>query len=156
MSDICAKRVMLAAPRSGSGKTTVTCALIKALKDRGLDPVSFKCGPDYIDPMFHKKVLGIEGRNLDTFFAGAEGIRNALSECRKQYAVIEGVMGVYDGTKADGIEGSSYEVAKETGTPILLVVDASGMGRTILSLIKGLLYDDSEQLIKGIILNQIS
>ena len=149
-------RIMIAAPRSRSGKTTITCALLQALKERGLDPVSFKCGPDYIDPMFHEKVLGIEGRNLDTFFAGKEGVQNIAAGCSDRYAVIEGVMGLFDGLTPEGIWGSSYEVATILKSPIILVVDASGVGRTVISLIKGMLLDDTEHLIKGVILNNMT
>ena len=141
MNDI--KRVMIAAPSSGSGKTTLTCALLEVLKKRGPDPASFKCGPDYIDPLFHKKVLGIESRNI-------------VSGCSRQYAVIEGVMGLYDGIRPDSTEGSAYEIACETASPVILVMDASKTGRTVISLIKGILVDDTEHLIKGIILNKIS
>ncbi len=156
MSKIDCKRVMLAAPRSGSGKTTITCALLQALTDRGLDPAGFKCGPDYIDPMFHKGVLGIESRNLDTFFAGVEGIRHILSDCQKNYAVIEGVMGLYDGMDVASLAGSGYEIAALSDTPIILIVDASGIGRSVISLIRGMLADDTEGLIRGLILNRIS
>ena len=156
MGDLSLKRVMLAAPRSGSGKTTVTCALLKALKKRGLDPVSFKCGPDYIDPLFHRKVLGIDGRNLDTFFSGKGGVRSILSACGDRYAVIEGVMGLYDGMSAGGLRGSGYEIAAAADIPIVLVMDASGIGRTVISLIKGMLLDDTERLIRGVLLNRIS
>ncbi|MBO4809100.1 MAG: cobyrinate a,c-diamide synthase [Lachnospiraceae bacterium] len=149
-------RVMLAAPKSGSGKTLITCALLEALKRRGLDPVSFKCGPDYIDPMFHKKVLGIDNKNLDTYFAGAEGVKNILSKYEGRNVVIEGVMGLYDGLNVENLEGSSYEIASITGTPIVLIVDASSAGRTVISTIKGILLDDRHGLIKGIILNKIS
>ncbi len=150
------KRVMITAPCSGSGKTLVTCGLLELLKSRGLEPVSFKCGPDYIDPMFHRKVLGIESRNLDTFFAGADGIRSAVAACEDRYAVIEGVMGLYDGTGPESTEGSAYEIASLLDAPIILVVDASGVGRTVISSVKGLLLDDERHLIKGIILNRIS
>ncbi|MBQ7581550.1 MAG: cobyrinate a,c-diamide synthase [Lachnospiraceae bacterium] len=156
MSNISTKRIMLAAPRSGSGKTTMTCALLKALQDRGLAPVSFKCGPDYIDPLFHGKVLGIESRNLDTYFSGPEGVCEILSACESEYAVIEGVMGLYDGLSANGTKGSAYEIAELTRTPIVLIVDASSVGRTVLSLIKGVLLDDEAHLIRGVILNKIS
>ncbi|MBO4375351.1 MAG: cobyrinate a,c-diamide synthase [Lachnospiraceae bacterium] len=148
-------RIMIAAPKSGSGKTTVTCALLEALKNRGLAPVSFKCGPDYIDPLFHKKVLGVEGRNLDIFFSGEAGVRKAVSACSR-YAVAEGVMGIYDGMRAASVHGSCYEIASVTDTPIVLTVDASGIGRTVISIIKGILADDTNRLIKGIILNRIS
>ncbi|MCR4738801.1 MAG: cobyrinate a,c-diamide synthase [Lachnospiraceae bacterium] len=156
MSEQYAKRIMIAAPRSGSGKTTVTCALLETLKRRGLDPVSFKCGPDYIDPLFHNKVLGIESRNLDTFFAGREGIKKILSGYEDRYTVIEGVMGIYDGMAASVTEGSCYEISAITKTPVILVADASGVGRTLISLLKGILIDDTCNLIKGIILNRIS
>ncbi len=156
MDSIRAKRVMIAAPKSGSGKTLITCALLEALKNKGLAPVSFKCGPDYIDPMFHKKVLGVDSRNLDTYFAGCEGVKSIISGCGDRYAVIEGVMGIYDGISADGIKGSCYEIAETSKTPVILAVDASKAGRTVISMIKGILLDDSAHLIKGIILNRIS
>ncbi len=146
----------MAAPSSQSGKTTITCALLELLKEKGLGPVSFKCGPDYIDPMFHKKVLGIDSRNLDTFFVGTTGIRRLMEDCRDGYAVIEGVMGLYDGIGADSMKGSGYEVANALKAPIILVVDASGVGRTVISIIKGMLLDDEHHLIKGIILNKMS
>ncbi|MBR6315644.1 MAG: cobyrinic acid a,c-diamide synthase, partial [Lachnospiraceae bacterium] len=149
-------RIMLAAPGSGSGKTTVTCALLKVLKDRGMDVAGFKCGPDYIDPLFHKKILGVESRNLDTFFAGEEGVRKILSACSAGVAVIEGVMGLYDGLSVSETKGSAYEIADLTDTPIILVVDASGIGRTVISLIKGMLLDDTKKLIRGVILNRIT
>jgi cobyrinic acid a,c-diamide synthase len=156
MSVINAKRIMIAAAGSHSGKTTITCALLKALSEKGYRPVSFKCGPDYIDPLFHKKVLGVDSRNLDTFLAGREGIKEVFSRCGDGFAVIEGVMGIFDGNSPESTEGSCYEVAQILDTPIVLVVDASGMGRTVISLIKGILSDDRHQLIKGIILNKIS
>lgn len=156
MSDIISKRIMIAAPRSGSGKTTITCALLEALKDRGCSPISFKVGPDYIDPMFHKKILGIDSRNLDIYFSESDGIRDVMSEVGDSFAVIEGVMGLYDGANVDGTYGSSYEVAAVVQAPIVLVIDASGVGRTIISLIKGMILDDINYLIKGIILNKIN
>ncbi|WP_029231678.1 cobyrinate a,c-diamide synthase [Butyrivibrio sp. VCB2006] len=150
------RSVLIAAPGSDSGKTTITCALLQALKDRGLDTVSFKCGPDYIDPLFHKRVLGVDSRNLDTFFAGKEGVWNTAAKLGNRYAVIEGVMGLYDGRSTDGIDGSGYEIAETLNAPIVLIVNASGTGRTIISIIKGMLLDDTEHLIKGVILNKIS
>ena len=159
-------RVMIAAASSGSGKTVITCALLKILKDRGLDPVSFKCGPDYIDPMFHRTVLGIDSHNLDTFLAGEDGVLEVFSEAvsernettsdKSKTAVIEGVMGIYDGMSPGSLEGSSYEIARITQTPIILVVNAQGVGRTVISVIKGILADDDSRLIKGIILNRMS
>ncbi len=156
MGVVKAKRIMIAAPKSGSGKTTITCAVLETFVKRGLDPVAYKCGPDYIDPLFHERVLGVQSRNLDTYFAGCGGVRDIIAGCDDGYAVIEGVMGVFDGVRVSGIEGSCYEIAKETATPMVLVVDASGVGRTIISIVKGILTDDKDRLIKGVILNRIS
>ncbi len=156
MAETAVKQIMIASPSSSSGKTTVTCALLQALADRGLDLVAFKCGPDYIDPLFHQKVIGIESRNLDAYFAGKEGIQKIMSSYGGRYAVIEGVMGIYDGATPEGIEGSCYEIAAALCTPIILVVDASATSRTVISVIKGILLDDTDRLIKGIILNKMS
>ena len=152
------RRVMIAAPKSGSGKTTITCALLQALKNRGQQVVSYKCGPDYIDPMFHKKIIGVPSRNLDTFFTSEEDTRKLLLQDRREedFAVLEGVMGLYDGLGGIKEEGSSYHLAKVTKTPIILVVDTKGMGRSVVSLIAGFLSYDTEHLIKGVILNRMS
>ncbi|MCF2642818.1 MAG: cobyrinate a,c-diamide synthase [Lachnospiraceae bacterium] len=152
------KRIMIAAPKSGSGKTTITCALLKALKDSGESVVSYKCGPDYIDPMFHQKVIGIPSKNLDTFFTGAEETKRLFLKNRteNEFAVLEGVMGLYDGLGGILEEGSSYHLAKVTKTPVILVIDAKGMGRSIISLIAGFLAYDKEHLIKGVIFNRMS
>lgn len=152
------KRVMLAAPKSGSGKTIVTCALLQALKERGLNAVSFKCGPDYIDPMFHERILKIPSKNLDTFFTDEEKTKTlfADSAAERDIAVIEGVMGLYDGLGGIREEGSSYHLAKVTKTPIILIVDAKGMGRSVIPVIAGFLAYDREHLIQGVLLNRVS
>lgn len=150
------KRILLAAPKSGSGKTMITCGLLNLFKEKGFDVTSFKCGPDYIDPMFHKKVLGIYGGNLDTFFCSHERVKEILFSCDHELAFIEGVMGVYDGIGGLSVEGSCYDIAKATDTPIILVVDGKGAGRSIISMIKGILLDDTDHLIKGIILNRVT
>ncbi len=149
-------RVMIAAPKSGSGKTLITCGILEALKRRGTDVRSYKCGPDYIDPMFHRSVLGIPGGNLDTFFSTEEEIRQTLACCGSETAVIEGVMGIYDGVTGVQGKGSCYDVASASSTPVILVIDVKGMGQTMLSVIKGILLDDRHGLIKGIVLNRIS
>ena len=125
-------RVMIAAPKSGSGKTVVTCALLQVLKDSGWKTASYKCGPDYIDPMFHEKIIGIPAKNLDTFFTDEERTRELFQDSAKtkDFAVFEGVMGLYDGLGGVREEGSSYHLAEVTKTPIVLVVDAKGMGRS--------------------------
>ncbi len=149
-------RLLIAGMTSGSGKTTLTCAFLRCLQKRGLDLKSYKCGPDYIDPMFHKKAFGIESRNLDIFFMGEENVRKSLLKAEGGYAVIEGVMGLYDGNDVTSVSGSCYEIATVTSSPIVLVVNAGKVGRTIISMIKGVTHDDDKNLIKGIILNNIS
>ena len=147
---------MIAGMTSGSGKTTLTCAFLRCLLKRGFDLRSYKCGPDYIDPMFHKKAFGIESRNLDIFFMGEKNIKRSVAKAEGGYAVIEGVMGLYDGNDVSSTAGSCYEVACISSSPIVLVVNAAKVGRTIISMIKGVLEDDEKRLIKGIILNNIT
>lgn len=149
---------MIAAPKSGSGKTMITCALLQLLKDSGKNVLSYKCGPDYIDPMFHKKVLGVPSKNLDTFFTDEKTTVQLFLDERADgdFAVLEGVMGLYDGLGGIYEQGSSYHLAKVTQTPIILVVDAKGMGKSVLALIAGFLQYDTQHLIKGVLLNRMS
>ena len=160
-------RLMLAAPSSGSGKTMVTCGLLRLLQRKNLRPAAFKCGPDYIDPMFHRQVLGIPSRNLDTFFSPAdspvsgntakETMARACRRCGADITVIEGVMGYYDGTGVSGTEASSCELARQTETPVVLVVNARGMSRSIVPMLKGFAdYEKENPGIRGVILNRIS
>lgn len=151
--------VLIAATKSGSGKTTITCALLQALKERGIRTRAFKCGPDYIDPMFHKQIIGVPSRNLDTFFSGPEQIRelyqmNSKETDRAEISVIEGVMGLYDGLGGIREEGSAYHLAEVLDIPIVLVLDAHGMGRSMIPLLFGFLKYDKSHLIRGIILNR--
>ncbi len=152
------RRIMIAAPKSGSGKTTITCGLLQIFKENGEGISSCKCGPDYIDPMFHRQVLGVPSRNLDTFFTGEDGTRKLFLKERREgeLVVMEGVMGLYDGLGGIREEGSSYHLAKVTQTPIILVVDAKGMGRSVISLIAGFLAYDKAHLIRGVIFNRMS
>lgn len=152
------KRIMIAAPKSGSGKTTITCAMLQTLKNMGQQVISYKCGPDYIDPMFHEKIIKVPAKNLDTFFTDEEHTISLFLNNRteEEFAVLEGVMGLFDGLGGINEEGSSYHLAKVTKTPIILVVDAKGMGRSILPLLAGFLAYDKEQLIQGVILNRMS
>ncbi|MCR5212790.1 MAG: cobyrinate a,c-diamide synthase [Eubacterium sp.] len=148
---------MIAATASGCGKTTITCGILEAFKRRGLSAASFKCGPDYIDPMFHKEVLGIPSKNLDLFFTEAEETRNLFTlDNNSQISLVEGVMGLYDGISPTTNEASSYNLASVLDIPIILVLDAKGMGRSMLAVIRGFLDMDVEKRIKGIILNRIS
>ena len=152
------RRVMIAAPKSGSGKTGITCALLKSLKNKGIKTVSFKCGPDYIDPMFHKNALGIPSYNLDTFFTGETATRSLFARNASgfDFAVFEGVMGLFDGVGGVRADGSSYNLAEVTKTPIILVIDAKGMGRSVIPEILGFKLYDKKDLIKGVILNRTS
>lgn len=152
--------VLIAATKSGSGKTTITCALLQALKERGIRTRAFKCGPDYIDPMFHKQIIGVPSRNLDTFFSGPEQIRELYqmnskeTDDRAEISVIEGVMGLYDGLGGIREEGSAYHLAEVLDIPIVLVLDAHGMGRSMIPLLFGFLKYDKSHLIRGVILNR--
>lgn len=151
-------RIMIAAPGSGSGKTMMTCAILKALKESGYYPVSSKCGPDYIDPMFHEAVLGIPSNNLDLYFCGDEMTRSLLSDhaADADIAVLEGVMGYYDGRSMDSSKGSSYETAKVTQTPVLLVARCRGMALSLAAVLKGIIEFKKDSNIAGILLNGVS
>ena len=150
-------RFMIAAPSSGTGKTTVTLALLSALKARGKTPVSFKCGPDYIDPMFHRAVLGIPSYNLDLFFTPADIVRGLLNEHAAGHgaAVIEGVMGYYDGSGTT-TKDSSFEIAAVTKTPVVLVVSAHGASLSLAAVIKGFKAFRPDSMIAAVILNECS
>lgn len=148
---------LIAATGSGCGKTTITCALLSTIKNRNVTLKAFKCGPDYIDPMFHKTVLGVESQNLDLFFSADEELERIFyDENSADVSVVEGVMGLYDGISPSSNEGSSYELACKLDIPIFLVVNAHGMGRSIIAVIRGFLEMDTEQKIRAVILNQIS
>ncbi len=151
------KGFVIAAPKSGSGKTLITCALLKALKKRGRGVTAFKCGPDFIDPLFHKRVLGIPSKNLDTFFTDKEVTRALFADgaSKGDIAVGEGVMGLYDGMGGTEDEGSTYDLARTLGLSIVLIIEAKGLSRSILPIVKGFLDYDTDKLIKGIILNRV-
>ncbi|MDO4476234.1 MAG: cobyrinate a,c-diamide synthase [Lachnospiraceae bacterium] len=149
-------RILLAAPRSGSGKTLITTALIRAMQRRGLRVSAFKTGPDYIDPMFHRQVLKVPSDNLDLFFAGEEGVRDIFARnASDELSVIEGVMGLYDGMGGIREEGSAYHLACALKAPVLLIVDARGMARSVLAEIAGFLSMDHEHRIAGILCNRL-
>ena len=158
MSEQQTARILIAAPKSGSGKTTVTCGIIAALKKRGLCVTSFKCGPDYIDPMFHRQVLGVRTGNLDTFFTEDAVTRELLRQGSKgmDIAVIEGVMGFYDGLGGVSSEGSACHLAQVTKTPVLLVVDAKGASVSLAAQIRGLIDYPGGDQIRAVLLNRAS
>ena len=151
-------RLLLCAPSSGSGKTTVTCALLQALRDRGLRPAAFKSGPDYIDPMFHSRVLDTRSRNLDLFLMGRDGVLSALARAEEEGcapAVLEGAMGYYDGI-AMTHRASAYDLARTTATPAVLVVDARGQALSAAAVAAGMLRFRTDSGIRGVIFNRIS
>ena len=133
-------RILFAAPKSGCGKTMITCGAIELLKRRGLNVSSFKCGPDYIDPMFHRRVFDIDSGNLDTYFTDEETTRYLLHRKAKEtdITVIEGVMGYYDGLGGVSVNASTYEVARITKTPVILIVDGKGASVTLAAVVKGI------------------
>ena len=132
------KSIMIAAMHSGAGKTVTTCALLSALRQRGQRVQAFKCGPDYIDPMFHEHVLGVPSRNLDLFLQGETGVRRTISRADADIAVIEGAMGFYDGL-SNTTEASAWELARLTETPVVLTVSPKGGDLTLAAQIKGLM-----------------
>ena len=150
-------RILLAAGASGSGKTLITCGLLQALVNRKMKVASFKCGPDYIDPMFHSRVIGTKSRNLDTFFTDAETTRYLLgknaADC--DIAVMEGVMGYYDGA-GFSTKGSSFEIAQITDTPVILIVNCRGISNSVGAVLKGFTTFQENSQIRGVIFNQMS
>ena len=125
--------------------------------DSGKSVAAFKCGPDYIDPLFHERVLGVPSKNLDLYFTDEKTTRGLfLAENESQISVVEGVMGLYDGLGGIEERASAYHLAKVLQTPIILVIDVHGMGRSVLAEVKGFLAMDTGHLIQGLILNRCS
>ena len=151
-------RLLLAAPRSGSGKTVVTCALLRAMQRRGLNPCAFKCGPDYIDPTFHRAVLGVESRNLDLFLGDEACVRRiAARGCQGHgAAVIEGVMGYYDGVGGTSDRASAWHVADTLDAAAVLVVRARGASLSLAAEIRGFCAFRENSHIVGVLLNECS
>ena len=149
-------RVVMAGTNSGCGKTTVTCAVLQALADRDIRAGAFKCGPDYIDPMFHRRIIGADSTNLDSFFFRENTLKYLLSKygAGRSVSVIEGVMGFYDGLGLTSAAGSTYDVARITESPVVLVVGARGGSLSILAVIQGFLDFVPDSNIRGVILNQ--
>lgn len=151
-----ARALVVAAPASGSGKTTVATGLMAALARRGTAVAPFKIGPDYIDPGYHTLAAGRPGRNLDPVLVGEQRIgplvRHGAAGC--EVAVIEGVMGLFDGRVADGY-GSTAQVAAMVGAPVVLVVDCRGQSRSVAALLHGFRSFDPTTRIAGVILNRV-
>ena len=151
-------RVLFAAPSSGSGKTTVVCGVLRALKNRGRNVSAFKCGPDYIDPLFHERVVGVKSGTLDLFFSDKDTLRRLFAQnaADADCAVIEGVMGYYDGLSAASDEASTYAVAKTLSAPVVLIIDSRGQSLSALATLKGFLDFRPDSQIRGVIFNRMS
>ena len=150
-----APRLLIAGTNSGCGKTTVTCAILQALVDGGVSVAAAKCGPDYIDPTFHREIIGAKSSNLDPFFFDDDTLRFLLAQngAGKDVTVIEGVMGYYDGIGLDSSRASTFEVAQRTESPVVLVLNAKGAGLSVLAVLDGFLHFAPENRIRGVILN---
>ncbi|QUW90553.1 Hydrogenobyrinate a,c-diamide synthase [Streptomyces sp. V17-9] len=151
-------RLVIAAPSSGSGKTTVATGLMAALAGRGLAVSPHKVGPDYIDPGYHALATGRVGRNLDAYLCGPELVGPLFLHGARgcDIAVVEGVMGLYDGAAGEGELASTAQVAKLLRAPVVLVVDASSQSRSVAALVHGFVSWDPEVRIGGVILNKVA
>jgi cobyrinic acid a,c-diamide synthase len=150
-------RIVIAATGSGAGKTTTAVALLGALRARGLRVAAFKCGPDYLDPTYHARVLGKPSQNLDGWMMGRDAVLATFARVAAgaEIAVIEGMMGLFDGATPDGDEGSTAEIAKWLSAPVVLVHDASGVARTISAIALGFARFDPELRLGGLICNRL-
>ena len=147
--------VMIAAPTSGSGKTTVARGLMGLLVKKGYSVQPFKCGPDYIDTKFHEAVCGRPSINLDTFMASPEHVRELFARygADDDVCIVEGMMGLFDGY--DRERGSSYEIARELGIPVVLVVDAKSAAYSMAALLSGFINFRNDIRIAGVIFNKV-
>ena len=157
MSKLTVPRIMISAPGSGSGKTTIVCGLLKALMNRGKQVSAFKSGPDYIDPMFHSRVIGAHSRNLDLFMLGKDTVRYLVAKNTQQadVAVFEGAMGFYDGM-GKTTDASAYDLAVTCDVPVVLVVNGKGAALSIAAVIKGFKDFRSDSHVVGAILNNVN
>ena len=156
MAEVKVPRFMISAPGSGSGKTTIVCSLLKALMEKGLTVAAFKSGPDYIDPMFHSRVIGAKSRNLDLFMLGQDTARYLVAKNARQadVAVFEGAMGFYDGM-GKTTEASAYDLACTCDVPVVLVVNGKGAALSIAATIKGFKDFRKDSHVVGVILNNV-
>ena len=156
MEVVLVNRILISGTNSNCGKTTITMALLAAFQDRGLEIASFKSGPDYIDPMFHRKVFNVETHNLDPYFSTEQMLCDQfIRNCGKDLSIIEGAMGFYDGIGVEG-RASAWEVAKSIKAPAVLIIDAKGMSNSAAAIIKGFKEFKEESMVEGVIFNNIS
>lgn len=148
------RRIMIAGTNSGCGKTTVVCAVLQALVNRGMRAASFKCGPDYIDPMFHESVIGANPHNLDGYFCGRKMLRRLVTDnsAGADISVVEGVMGFYDGISG---RASSHALSLDIDCPAVIVIDCKGMSTSVGAVIQGFLNFRKPNRIAGFIFNRL-
>ena len=149
-------RLVIAGTHSGVGKTSIVLGVLGALRNRGVHVQGFKVGPDFIDPMYHREVTGTPSYNLDAWLMGQDGVRRAFARVAPTdgVAIIEGVMGMFDG-RATGPDGSTAEVAAIVRSPVLLVLDVGGMSRSAAALVQGYARFDPEVRVAGVVLNRV-
>ena len=149
-------RLLFAAPQSGSGKTTVVCAVLRSLLNKNLRVTAFKSGPDYIDPMFHSKVIGAKSRNLDLFLTGPENVKRLLAKnsTDSDVAILEGAMGFYDGMGTT-TEDSAYDLARTVKAPVVLIINGKGAAVSMAALVKGFKEFRKDSNVHGVILNNV-
>jgi len=150
-------RVVVAGTSSGVGKTTATVALCRGLRARGLRVALFKCGPDYLDPTYHLRAAGAPSHNLDGWMMGREAVRATFQRASRgaDVALIEGMMGLFDGASPASDEGSTAEIAKWLAAPVILVADAGGMARSLAALVAGFAGFDRDLRVAGVICNRV-
>ena len=148
--------LIVAGMQSSGGKTAVTCMLLAALAERGLAVQPFKVGPDFIDPGYHSRFAGTASRNLDAWMMGSEGIaREAAAHGAGKISIVEGVMGLFDGSDVRSDEGSTMELARLLGWPVVLVVPSAKAGRSLAAALRGFIEEAGNGRIAGVILNQV-
>ena len=158
MAEVCSiPRLLIAGVSSNVGKTTVTVALARALSAQGLRVALFKCGPDYLDPTYHRRASGRPSHNLDGWMMGRDAVLETFVETTRDadIALIEGVMGLFDGASPDSNDGSSAQIADWLSAPVLLVVDAAGMARSLAALASGFAHFDPRVQLAGLFCNRV-
>ncbi|MEK7394713.1 MAG: cobyrinic acid a,c-diamide synthase, partial [Fibrobacterota bacterium] len=144
--------LVVASTGSGTGKTSVSCGILRALRRRGVSVRAAKCGPDYLDPMWLERASGKSCPNLDPWMAGADGVRELAAG--SGLLIVETAMGLYDGIRPDSDEGSGFEVSRILQLPVVVVVDASGSARTVAAVVKGM-TDFGPAEIAGVVANRV-
>ncbi|MGH9909787.1 MAG: AAA family ATPase, partial [Nitrososphaerales archaeon] len=151
-------RVVIAGVTSGVGKTSISIAVMKALKEKGYTVQGFKVGPDYIDPSYHTSVTSRQSRNLDPWLMGEDGLLQSFHEAGRDadFAVIEGVMGLFDGLSGKNNFASTAHIAKLLKSPVILVIDTAKAARSVAAIALGFMKFDPSIKVAGVILNNVA